>query len=150
MTPLTRRALLARAAAAAAVAGAAGLWPSDGARGDPTAGSPALTGERRRRYAGLVVAVVALEGGQTDGGYVREATAAFSGWYARNAGLRPMVDHVLDEVAAAGGARRLLTYPGADEDPRSDAHFGTRGNRRRILAAEALRLASPPYAPDRG
>ena len=150
MPPLTRRALLARAGAAATAAGAAGLWSSEGARENMTVGPTVLTGERRRRYAELVLAVVALEGGQADGGYVRGATAAFSGWYSRNAGLRPMVDHVLDEVVTAGGARRLLTDAGADEDSRSDAHFGTRGRRRRILAAEAVGLASPPYAPDRG
>ncbi len=150
MTRLTRRALVARTAAAAAAAAAAGLWPSGSGRASTSAGAPALTGERRRRYAELVAAVVALEGGRASAGYVSSAAAAFSGWYSRNAGLRPMADHVLDEVVAAGGAQRLLTDVAADQDPRTDARFGTRGNRRQILAAEALLLASPPYAPDRG
>ena len=149
MTSLTRRALLARVGAAAAVAGLAGSWPSAPAHRRTTTDSAALTGERRRRYSGLVAAVAALEGGRANGGYLRGATSAFSDWYSRNAGLRPMADQVLDEVAAAGGARRLLTGVDGDADPRPDTRFGTRGNRRRILAGEALLMASPPFAPDR-
>jgi len=151
MTGLTRRALLARAGTATVLAGAAGLWPSGAQRAGAgaSAHSAALTGERRRRYAELVAAVAAVEGARASRGYVATATAAFSGWYSRNAGLRPMADHVLDEAAAAGGARLLLTDVGPDADPGLDSGFGTRGNRRRILAGEAFRMASPPFAPDR-
>jgi hypothetical protein len=150
MTLLTRRALLARAGAVAVAGGVVALWPLGRHAASPSTGVTALRPERRRHYAELVAAVVALEGGRARRGYVRRATAAFSGWYSRNAGLRPMADLVLDEVAAAGGAHRLLTDEAADADPRSDAHFGTRGNRRRVLAGEAFLLAGPPYAPDRG
>ncbi|MDQ3644993.1 MAG: hypothetical protein M3356_05745 [Actinomycetota bacterium] len=149
MTPLTRRALLVRGSAAAAAAGIAGRWSPGHGPASASAGYGALRDERRRHYDDLVAAVVALEGGRPDGGYVSSATAAFSGWYSRNPGLRPMADLVLDEVAAAGGARRLLTDADADADAGSDAHFGTRGNRRRVLAGEAFLLARPPYAPDR-
>ncbi|MBA3305894.1 MAG: hypothetical protein H0U25_08220 [Thermoleophilaceae bacterium] len=150
MTLLTRRALLIRVAGSAAVAGVAARWPL-GPTGPSSSAdsSTSLTSAGRRRYAELVAAVVALEGGRASAGYVRRATAVFSGWYSRNPGLRAMVDLVLDEAVAAGGAQRLLTDTGVDEDPGSDARFGTRGNRRRVLAGEALRLASPPYAPDR-
>ena len=132
-----------------AAAGAARLWPSEHGAYGPLADPTALTGERRRRFAELVAAVAALEGGGPGRRYVRGATTAFSGWYSRSAGQRAMADHVLDEVAAAGGAHRLLTDMHADADPRPDLRFGTRGNRRRILAGEALTLASPPFAPDR-
>jgi hypothetical protein len=148
--PLTRRALLIRVGGAAAVAGVAGSWPREAAVPRTSAdSSTSLTRERRRRYAELVAAVVVLAGGRASTGYVRRATAAFSGWYARNAGLRAMADLVLAETVAAGGAKRLLTDTAHDEDPAADARFGTRGNRRRVLAGEAFRLASPPYAPDR-
>ncbi len=150
MTPLTRRALLIRAGGAAALAGAAALRPLGSTGPSSSAGSStSLTSAGRRRYAELVTAVVALEGGRASAGYVRRATAAFSGWYSRNPSLRAMVDLVVDEAVAAGGAQRLLTDTDVDEDPGSDARFGTRGNRRRVLAGEASRLASPPYAPDR-
>lgn len=147
---LTRRALLAHAGAAAVAAGVAAHQPGAHNQKTTDIGVATLGDERRRRYAELVTAVVALEGGRAGRGYVRKATAAFAGWYSRNPGLRPMADLVLDEVGAAGGARRLLTDAGADADPRSDAHFGTRGNRRRVLAGEAFVLAGPSYAPDRG
>ena len=150
MTLLTRRTLLARGGVVAVAAGVAGVWPSWREAASTGTDVTALGDERRRHYAELVAAVAALEGGRARRGYVKEATAAFSGWYSRNAGLRPMADLVLDEVAAAGGARRLLTDEDAGADPRFDARFGTRGNRRRVLAGEAFMLAGPPYAPDRG
>ena len=150
MTSLTRRALLARVGAAAAVAGVAGAWSPGSSRPGTSGDSPALSIERREHYRRLVAAVTALEGGRASLGYLRSSTTAFSGWYSRNAGLRPMADEVLDEVGAAGGARRLLTHVHADADPRPDKPFGTRGNRRRILAGEALLMARPPFAPDRG
>lgn len=131
-------------------AGVAGRWPSRSEDTATTTGASALGEERRRHYAALVAGVVALEGGRAGRGYVKRATMAFAGWYERNAGLRPMADLVLDEVASAGGARRLLTHGEADADPRFDSHFGTLGNRRRVLAGEAFVLAGPPYAPDRG
>ncbi len=132
-----------------AAAGAAGLWPSARRRAGTPAETTALTGERRRRFAELVAAVAALEGGFPSVRYVASATTAFSGWYSRNAGLRAMADHALDEVVAAGGAHGLLADVQADGDPRPDTRFGTCGNRRRVLAGEALVMASPPFAPDR-
>jgi len=145
MPPLTRRTLLASAAGACAAA----LWPFGFRPAAPAPEADALSGARHRRYAQLVAAVAALEGGGADRPYLTRATTAFAGWYERNAGLRPMADHVLDEVAAAGGARTLLCDATSDGDCTPDSRFGTHGGRRRILAADAFSLASPPFAPDR-
>lgn len=137
--------------ATAAVAGAAALWPPSAPRPGAVAAdrSTALAPARRRRYEALVAAVAAAEGGRAAPGEVARAGERFAGWYARNPGLRPMADQALDEVKRAGGAHALLTESVADGDTRSDARFGTRGARRQILAAEAVALASPPFAPDR-
>jgi hypothetical protein len=136
MTMSTRRSFLARAGVSLAAAGAALGASQPALRRRPSgagASGSALAPERRARFAQLVVAVAALEGGRAGRGYAERATRDFAGWYERNPNLRPMADHVLDGVAAAGGPRRVLT------DPRAD----------RVIATEAFALARPPFAPDR-
>lgn len=120
VTLLSRRALFARAALAAAAGAGAARLPAGGLSAPPAVLSPA----RRAAYAAMVAKAVAAEGGRAGPGYTERATGAFSGWYERNPNLRPMADHLID------GATRT-------------------GRRDGALAADARALASPPYAPDR-